>query len=163
MKTKELASPANNHHYNKSLRGRAREMRNRSTKAEIILWDNLLKNSQLRGYQFLRQRPVLFYIADFMCFELMLIIEVDGMIHELDEVAAKDARRQRDLEEVGFTVLRFSNWEVLERRDLVMGVLSEWILDWERKRGDTPNSTKKCDLLRPLLSTRLVATYVKKG
>ncbi len=134
MKTNELASPANNHHYNKSLRKWAREMRNRSTKAEILLWDNLLKNSQLRGYQFLRQRPVLFYIADFMCFELMLIIEVDGDIHECEKVAAKDALRQRDLENVGFTVLRFSNWEVLERRDLVRAVLMEWILDWERKR-----------------------------
>ncbi|MFN0176337.1 MAG: endonuclease domain-containing protein [Saprospiraceae bacterium] len=136
MKTTELASPANNHHYNKSLRVRAREMRNRSTKAEIILWDMMLKHSQLRGYQFLRQRPVLFYIADFMCFELMLIIEVDGMIHEFDEVAAKDARRQRELEAVGFTVLRFSNWEVLERRDLVMALLLDWILDWENKRRE---------------------------
>jgi very-short-patch-repair endonuclease len=136
MKIKELASPANNHHYNKSLRGRAREMRNRSTKAEILLWDNLLKNTQLRGYQFLRQRPVLFYIADFMCFELMLIIEVDGHIHECEEVATKDATRQRDLEAVGFTVLRFSNWEVLERRDLVVAVLLDWILDWEKRRGN---------------------------
>ena len=135
MKTTELASPANNHHYNKSLRSRARDMRNRSTKAEIVLWAAMLKNSQLRGYQFLRQRPVLFYIADFMCFELMLIIEVDGMIHECDTVAAKDARRQKDLEDVGFTVLRFSNWEVLNRRDLVMEILMEWILDREKRLG----------------------------
>ena len=131
MKTNELASPANNHHYNKKLRTYARDLRNCSTKAEILLWDDLLKNGYLFGYQFLRQRPVLFYIADFMCFELMLIIEVDGATHELEEVAAKDAQRQRDLEQVGFTVLRFTDWEVMDRRDEVAEELRVWILKWK--------------------------------
>jgi very-short-patch-repair endonuclease len=135
MKPLEPASPSNNHHYNKALRERARELRNNSTKAEIMLWDDVLKNSRLRGYQFQRQRPVLYYIADFMCFELMLVIEVDGMTHDFDDVAIKDAQKQRDLEAVGFTVLRYSDWEVLERRDEVAVELLDWVLNWERKRG----------------------------
>ena len=134
METKELASPENNHHYNKSLRHRARDLRNNSTKAEIVLWASVLKNGGLCGYQFLRQRPVLWYIADFMCFALMLIIEVDGATHEIDEVAAKDASRQRDLEDVGFTVLRFTDWEVLERRDEVIAELMTWITIREKER-----------------------------
>jgi len=135
MNKNELASPANNHHYNKNLRQRARDLRNNSTKAEIVIWENLLKNGYIRDYQFLRQRPVLFYIADFMCFELMLIIEVDGATHEIEAVAAKDIRRQRDLEQVGFTVLRYTDWEVLERRDEVLQELLDWISNWEKVRG----------------------------
>jgi very-short-patch-repair endonuclease len=67
------------------------------------------------GYTFNRQRPVLNYIADFMCKELKLIIEVDGYSHTLDEVIEKDIIKQRDLEIAGFTVIRFSDEEVLKR------------------------------------------------
>jgi Uncharacterized protein conserved in bacteria len=84
----EKASPTNNYHYNKKLKQYARDMRNRSTKAETLLWDDVLKHSFL-GYQFLRQRPILNYIADFACLELMLVIEVDGMTHEFDVTQKK--------------------------------------------------------------------------
>ncbi len=130
----EKASPANNYHYNKSLKQYARDLRNHSTKAEIILWDNLLKNRYL-GYAFLRQRPVLHYIADFICLELLLVIEVDGITHEFEEVQKKDLRKQRDLEAVGFTVLRYTDWEVLKRRDEILAELQEWIRAWELGLG----------------------------
>ncbi len=130
----ERASPANNYHYNKSLKQYARDLRNHSTKAEIILWDNLLKNSYL-GHPFLRQRPILHYIVDFVCLELMLVIEVDGITHEFEAVQKKDIRKERDLESVGFTVLRYTDWEVLERRDEVLVELREWIQAWEIARG----------------------------
>jgi very-short-patch-repair endonuclease len=122
----EKASPKNNFHYNKALREKARVLRNHSTKAEILLWDNLLKNKYL-GFQFFRQRPVLWYIADFICFELMLVIEVDGDTHLLEEVQQKDLRKQADLEAVGFTVLRFQAWEIFARRDEVLEDLKTWI------------------------------------
>ncbi len=81
----------------------------------------------MKGFQFRRQRAVLNHIADFMCKELMLIIEVDGSIHQLEEVIRNDAERQKVLEEAGFTVLRFSNEEVLENIQSVYGYLEEWI------------------------------------
>lgn len=56
----------------------------------------------LKGYQFRRQRPVLQYIADFMCKELKLIIEVDGITHQWEETAQKDEVRQKKLEDAGF-------------------------------------------------------------
>ena len=131
----EKASPNNNHHYNKALKAFARTLRLNSTKSEIYLWNDVLKNGQLKGYQFHRQRPVLRYIADFMCFELMLVIEVDGIIHELDSVALKDAQKTQDLEAIGFTVLRFSDWEVLERRWDVAETLIAWIERFEATKG----------------------------
>jgi len=84
------------------------------TKAEACLWKYALKGRRLNGLQFRRQRPVLHYIADFMCQELKLIIEVDGWTHTLGEVADNDAKRQKDLEEAGFVVIRFCDDEVLQ-------------------------------------------------
>lgn len=102
------------------------------TKAEACLWKYVLRASKMKGYGFRRQRPVLNYIADFMCKELMLIIEVDGSIHELEEVRKNDAQRQKALEEAGFTVLRFTNEEVLTNIHWVTAFLEDWI---EKKTG----------------------------
>ena len=68
----------------------------------------------MKGYGFRRQRPVLNYIADFMCKELLLIIEVDGITHHFEETIARDKIRQQNLENAGFTVIRFSDEEVLQ-------------------------------------------------
>jgi very-short-patch-repair endonuclease len=102
------------------------------TKAEACLWKYVLKAKLLRGYQFRRQRPVLNYIADFMCMELMLIIEVDGITHHWEETMQKDKKKQADLEGAGFTVLRFTDDEVLNSIHTVQAFLEEWI---ERKKG----------------------------
>jgi len=59
--------------------------------------------------------------------ELMLVVEVDGSIHLLQEVAKNDAKRQKALEEAGFTVLRFTNEEVLENINTVYSYLEDWI------------------------------------
>jgi len=79
------------------------------------------------GYQFTRQRPVLNYIADFMCKELLLIIEVDGNSHLTDEVQRKDIRKQKDLEEAGFYVLRIEDGGVLKNLSWVQAVISQTI------------------------------------
>ena len=92
----------------------AHKLRKEMTKAEASLWKYALKGKKLAGLQFRRQRPVLNYIADFMCQELKLIIEVDGWTHTLEEVAERDEKRQNDLENAGFTVIRFSDEEILQ-------------------------------------------------
>lgn len=97
------------------------------TKAEACLWKYVLRASQLKGYPFRRQRPVLHYIADFMCKELLLIIEVDGITHQYEGAAAKDAIRQQALEAIGFTVLRFTDEQVLNHIGWVHDYLEEWI------------------------------------
>ncbi len=79
----QKATKENNYLYNKDLRERARVLRRKGTKAEAYLWKFALKN-KMQGYKFLRQRPVMNFIADFMCPELMLIIETDGASHLLE-------------------------------------------------------------------------------
>jgi very-short-patch-repair endonuclease len=96
--------------YNKNLKPFAKSLRADSTKDEIRLWCELLSKSKL-GYSFLRQRPIGKYIADFMCKELRLIVEVDGYSHNFK--TNQDAERDKTLSELGFTVLRFTDNEVM--------------------------------------------------
>lgn len=98
----------NYNHYNKALQPFARKNRKQMTKGEACLWKYALKSKQT-GYTFNRQRPVLQYIADFMCKELKLIIEVDGYTHLLEDVVKNDVIRQKKLEEAGFKVIRFKD------------------------------------------------------
>ena len=69
-----------NNHYNKDLKEFARNLRNNSTLTEVILWNKILKQKKLRGYSFLRQRPIKNYIVDFFSKDLKLVIEVDGNV-----------------------------------------------------------------------------------
>ena len=81
----------------------------------------------MKGFQFRRQRPVLAYIADFMCKELMLVIEVDGITHHFEEVIKRDKTRQNTLENAGYTVIRFTDDEVLNNINAVYNYLEDWI------------------------------------
>ncbi|MEW5800040.1 MAG: endonuclease domain-containing protein [Bacteroidota bacterium] len=102
-----------NNHYNKSLKGFARANRNSGTKAEIRLWTEVLNRRQMLGYQFLRQRPIDKFIADFFCKELKLVIETDGYTHQLKEAYEKDQRREQRLKELGYCILRFRDEDVM--------------------------------------------------
>ena len=97
--------------YNKRLQPFANKLRKDMTKAEACLWKYVLRARQMKGYQFRRQRPTLNYIADFMCKELHLVIEVDGITH--DSKLAKDNRRTDELRQAGFNVFRFTDEEIL--------------------------------------------------
>jgi very-short-patch-repair endonuclease len=123
------AGKNNNLAYNQDLQPVAIRLRSNATKAEACLWKYVLRAGQMKGYTFRRQRPVLEYVADFMCQPLKLIVEVDGAVHKEEEVAAKDLVRQERLERAGFTVLRFSNAMVLYQIEDVRKVLEQWIED----------------------------------
>ncbi len=81
----------------------------------------------MKGYQFRRERPILNYIVDFVCLDLLLIIEVDGITHETETAVKKDKSRDEALEMVSFSVLRFSSWEVLNRMVDVSIIIGDWI------------------------------------
>ena len=108
------ADSANNYSYNKQLQPLAHKLRSEMTKAEASLWKYALKARKMKGYQFRRQRPVFKYIADFMCTELRLVIEVDGITHAFEETAIKDSRKDHDLASLGIRVLRFADDDVLK-------------------------------------------------
>lgn len=116
-----------NYYYNKDLKESARRLRNNSTKAEIKLWEDVLRAGMMHRYTFLRQKPVLNFIADFMCKEFWLIIEVDGYTHAFAEQWQLDENRQKELESVGFTPLRFSDKKVLNNVDNVEREIEDWV------------------------------------
>jgi very-short-patch-repair endonuclease len=108
------ADKTNLYAYNKNLQPFANKLRKTMTKAEACLWKYALRARGIKGYQFRRERPVLNYIADFMCMDLKLIIEVDGLTHHWEETYVKDEKKDKDLKEAGFTILRFTDDEVLK-------------------------------------------------
>ena len=121
------ADKSNLYGYNKKLKGLAKANRNTMTKAEACLWKYVLRAHQMKGYQFRRQRPVLNYIADFMCKELKLIIEVDGLSHHYYDVQINDKVKQKELIAAGFTILRFDDNRVLSSIDTVIIEIEDWI------------------------------------
>jgi very-short-patch-repair endonuclease len=104
--------------YNKNLNPLARRLRKQGTKGEALLWKNVLKARQMKGYQFNRQFPVEDYIVDFICRKLNLIIEIDGSSHI--GRSPEDYNRQNHLESMGYTFLRFSEAMVVYRIDEVV-------------------------------------------
>ena len=134
----QKANPQNNWHYNKNLKDFANKLRKDMTKAEACLWKYALRAGKLSHWKFRRQRPVLNYIADFMCKDLMLVIEVDGYTHLLEETIKKDKKKEGDLEEVGFKVLRFQDKEVLEDIENVIRVVEYWAEERRKEFGIPP-------------------------
>ena len=110
--------------YNPKLKEYARKLRNNSTYTEVQLW-NYLKGKQLHGYDFDRQKPINNFIVDFYCKDLMLAIEVDGESHY--ENRKKDKRKDKRLNELGVTVLRFDDMEIVYELDKVIERIEKWI------------------------------------
>ena len=110
--------------YNPEIKALARKLRNHSTVAEIILWQQL-KGQNTFGYDFHRQRPLDRYIVDFFCPELMLAIEIDGITHV--GLEAEDRLRQEILESLGVKFLRFQDHDVRDDLAGVMIAISAWI------------------------------------
>jgi very-short-patch-repair endonuclease len=92
------------------VRVRARELRKSSPDAELAMW-RALRDRQLDGYKFRRQRPIGRFFADFACIDAMLIVELDGGQHSEPEAMAADEQRTTELRRLGFQVLRFSDRE----------------------------------------------------
>jgi hypothetical protein len=78
---------------------------------------------------------VLNYIADFMCKELKLVIEVDGFTHQWEETFNKDNKKDEDLKNAGFTVLRFSDNEVLQNLPFVLKAIEVSVEEIEKKQA----------------------------
>ncbi len=96
---------------NEETQGLAYSHRRKMTPAEKILWRHL-KNRNIFGVKFRRQHPISYFIADFYCHELRLVIEVDGPIHLLKERKEKDLNRTAEFDRLGIEILRFTNDEV---------------------------------------------------
>ncbi|MEO1635270.1 MAG: endonuclease domain-containing protein [Cyanobacteria bacterium J06631_9] len=100
----------------------ARRLRNQLTPAEKRLW-NALKNRQLAGLKFRCQHPVGQFILDFYCPAKRLVIEVDGITHDLQQ--AYDTQRTVHLEQFGYRVIRFHNLEIINNLQVVLARIKQ--------------------------------------
>ena len=101
---------------------RARNLRVGQTDAEQMLWYHL-RNRRLNGWKFRRQHEIGRYIADFVCPDAGLIVELDGGQH--GEQMIYDELRTLELEAMGYRVLRFWNNDVLKNLDGVIEMILE--------------------------------------
>ncbi len=109
----------------RSIVATARKLRRSSTDVERKLWHRI-RDKQVEGFRFRRQRPIEKYIVDFICLEARLIVELDGGQHA--ENVAHDQKRSAFLHERGYRVLRFWNSEVIENIEGVLERLREVLL-----------------------------------
>lgn len=97
----------------------AKELRHSQTSSEKYLWQ-ILRNRKIEGLKFRRQHPLGKFVVDFYCHEAKLVIELDGSVHEISEVKTYDKDRQETIEQLGLTVLRFTNDEIFNNLDSVV-------------------------------------------
>ncbi|RAV99084.1 endonuclease domain-containing protein [Pseudochryseolinea flava] len=121
--------------YDKHLKKYARKLRNNCTASEAWLWQ-FLKGRQMEEHDFHRQKPIDRFILDFYCCELFLGIEVDGSSHDDPAVKIKDAIKESRMNELGITLLRFTDEEVLNKTDFVLNAIRAWVR--ARAQSDTP-------------------------
>ena len=103
----------------------AGENKHNMTLAEEVLWEHLRNNGL--GVKFRRQHIVGDYIVDFVCLKKWLVVEVDGEYHNTEEQTEEDNKRTEALAEMGFTVIRFANDEVLNEIERVLAEIEEYI------------------------------------
>jgi len=104
----------------------ANHMRHNPTEAEQILW-NELRKFRSKGYIFRRQHPIDYYIADFYCHKVKLVIEVDGGIHSEVQNIEYDDNRSGELERYGISVIRFKNAEILNDLEVVLSRIIHYL------------------------------------
>ncbi|UUS61548.1 MULTISPECIES: endonuclease domain-containing protein [unclassified Acinetobacter] len=108
----------------------AKNMRHTATDAENLMWQ-ILRAKRFMNLKFRRQHVIKLYIVDFYCHEIGLVIELDGSQHGTNDAIEYDAERTKFLEALGLTVVRYWNYDVLGRTDVVLEDL--WNLCLELK------------------------------
>ncbi len=102
----------------------SKERKKYQTEAESFLWHHL-RGKRLENYKFRRQHIIDEFIVDFVCLSCKLIVEVDGGYHSIPEIAEADKLRTEILKALGFSIIRFSNEEVVGNIDNVLDKISE--------------------------------------
>ena len=101
---------------------RARTLRRAQTPAEARLWGHL-RDRRLQDFKFVRQEPIGPFIADFVCREARLVVEVDGATHSTDEELRHDRRREVYFGKLGYCVVRVRNDDVYRNLDDVLATI----------------------------------------
>ena len=118
-------------YYNPALKELARELRNNMTFAEKATW-RMLNGKQFKGYDFHRQKPIGEFIADFYCYDLRLVIEIDGITHLDKDVIKKDRIKSQYFNSIGLNILRITDDLVLGNWMMVEKELIRYIKEFEK-------------------------------
>lgn len=86
------------------------------------------------GYDFYRQKPIDNFIVDFFCNKLKLVIELDGYTHTFEDVADRDKLKQEKIQELGITIVRFCDEDVMKNIGGVIEVIRNYVRDFEEKQ-----------------------------
>ncbi|MBK8605822.1 MAG: nicotinamide-nucleotide amidohydrolase family protein [Chitinophagaceae bacterium] len=113
-----------------------KEHRSKSTDAEKLLWE-IVKGKKMAGFKFRRQHIISTYIADFVSLSEKLIIEVDGLHHQLPENKISDDERTKELNMLGFNVIRFTNKQVLSETDYTINTI---LLELKKEKPEISDS-----------------------
>lgn len=106
-------------HATKRKRRFAKKLRRRQTRAERAFWE-ICRELREEKIFFWRQIVLLGWVADFWCPKLKLVIEIDGASHLTEEAIIYDRHRAKIMsEELGAKTIRFTNFDVLNRRAVV--------------------------------------------
>lgn len=116
-----ITDTTGNYHFLKDF---AKANRKNPTEAEEKLWD-AVRNRNIDGYKIRRQHPIAGFIPDFVCLDKKLIIEIDGEYHSEDEQLKYDQQRSKWLNEYNYSLLRFTNEEVLININTVIEKIKE--------------------------------------
>jgi|SRR5262252_6356195 very-short-patch-repair endonuclease len=126
----------------------AKDLRRAMTRAETLLW-RYIKAHRIEGLGFRRQVPMGNWIADFVCHEARIVVELDGETHDFEAQQKRDQQRDKWLASRGYVVLRFLNRDVLSNLEGVVTVIRETAkprlgrppsLSLPRKGGGNPHS-----------------------
>ena len=110
--------------FNKRLKPLARNLRSNMTDAEQLVWTKV-RRKQISDCQFYLQKNIGNYIVDFYCPKAKLIVEIDGGRHYENDGIKKDRERDQYFQMLGFTVLRFSDIDLLKNVDGVVERIQE--------------------------------------
>ena len=103
----------------------AKELRNNVTPTEMILWGRL--KAHFPDIKFRRQHPISLYIVDLYCHSQKLVIEIDGSIHDLEEMKIQDELRQKELKALGLKVVRFTTKEITNELESVLQTIEKYV------------------------------------
>ena len=113
------------------IQDRAKELKKRETKAEKILWE-YLRAKKINGLKFRRQHPIERFVVDFYCHKAKLVIELDGSIHNLEDVIERDKGRAAEIEKYDLKIIRFMNEEVINKIEYVIEEIKKQLENYKQ-------------------------------
>ena len=93
------------------------EFRKNPTESEDAVWQ-MLRNRQIKNLKWRRQQVIDGFVADFYCAELNVVLEIDGLVHDNEEVKENDEYRTSVFESKGIKTYRLKN-EDCDKQHLV--------------------------------------------